>query len=143
MAAAASIDALFEDLELPTGVRLAISERCAETYGGDPASRRTARRATVAKWKEARAVLRTLGVGKDIESRPAHWNIRAASHRSGLRHLQRAEQDGRLGTGLADRLGSLAHMSVNRILHRGSVAEEAVIHEGLCRHYRTVLNRAP
>ncbi|WP_298846459.1 thiopeptide-type bacteriocin biosynthesis protein [uncultured Ruegeria sp.] len=140
MASAASIDALFEDLELPTGVRLAISERCAQHYGGGPASRRTARRATAKEWKSACVVLKDLGVGKDSQSRPALWNIRAAKLHPDLRCLQREEQDGRLGSCLADVLGSLAHMSVNRILHWGTVAEEAVIYEALCRHYRTEMN---
>ncbi|WP_299635755.1 thiopeptide-type bacteriocin biosynthesis protein [uncultured Ruegeria sp.] len=140
MASVASIDALFEDLELPTGVRLAISERCSENYGGGRASCRTARRATGKEWKSACVVLNELGVGKGIHSRPSRWNARAARLHPDLRCLQREEQDGRLGSSLADILGSLAHMSVNRILHWGTAAEEAVIHEALCRHYRTKLN---
>lgn len=140
MASAASIDALFEDLELPTGVRLAISERCSQNYGGGPASRRIARRATGKEWKSACVVLSELGVGKGIHSRPSRWNARAARLYPDIGRLQREEQDGRLGNSLADVLGSLAHMSINRILHWGTAAEEAVIHEALCRHYRTKLN---
>ncbi|UUV07118.1 lantibiotic dehydratase C-terminal domain-containing protein [Ruegeria sp. YS9] len=139
MASVASIDAMFEDLELPTGVRLAISERCSQYYGGGPASRRIARRATGKEWKSACVVLSELGVGKGIHSRPSRWNARAARLHPDLGRLQREEQDGRLGSSLADILGSLAHMSINRILHWGTAAEEAVILEALCRHYRTKL----
>lgn len=139
--AVASVAGLYADAELPVETRLACCRSLRATWApeGTPLGALLG-----SAERSERSQLATL-LGSLVSAKPepgiAPLRDRSARWRPLIERLRALDEEGILSRPFAEIVGSLAHMSVNRLLRRGANRDELRVHDALARLYEGQLAR--
>ncbi|MCX4247773.1 lantibiotic dehydratase [Paraliomyxa miuraensis] len=138
-------DMLFDDLGLPLSAKLAVASGMRQYFGEEFRASSTRSKASLgAKYRASRAALEDLFGAPDVAAHPLAPGIECLRRRgrviADLRDELRALEDSGIIT-REELAESYAHMFINRLMPSHQRAYELVIHDFLCRHYRSLQAR--
>lgn len=139
--AVASVAGLYADAGLPPEARLACCESLRTTWApeGTPLGALLGE----AERSERSQLAALVGSLERGEPKPGITPLRYRSPRQRplLERLRALDEEGVLARPFAEVVGSLAHMSVNRLLRRGANRDELRVHDALARLYEAQMAR--
>ena len=140
------MDALLEDLGLSLEQKLAVVQSAREGFGSEFHVNKAFEIQLGTRYRHESRALEALVFGPPEAAGAARPGLVALQHRSArvravAKLLRQAEQEGKLTSPLYDLANAQLHMHANRMLPEEPRSHELILHDFLCRLYRSRLAR--